>query len=95
VLRARGLQAGRTKLLGQPPLVEQGRCFSKVTDNQATELYFEEVFEQGFAGGDPLFDLRNYFYPESDDPNIDRLSNAGSVAEVLEMVEEVGPLPAT
>ena len=42
------------------------RDFSKVTDNQATELYFEEIFEQGFASGDPLFDLRNYFYPESE-----------------------------
>ena len=42
------------------------RDFSKVTDNQATELYFEEIFEQGFAAGDPLFDLRNYFYPESE-----------------------------
>ena len=42
------------------------RDFSKVTDNQATELYFEEIFEQGFATGDPLFDLRNYFYPESE-----------------------------
>ena len=42
------------------------REFSKVTDNQATELYFEEIFEQGFAAGDPLFDLRNYFYPESE-----------------------------
>ena len=37
-----------------------------MTDNQATELYFEEIFEQGFATGDPLFDLRNYFYPESE-----------------------------
>ena len=42
------------------------RDFSKVTDNQATELYFEEIFEQGYATGDPLFDLRNYFYPESE-----------------------------
>ena len=42
------------------------RDFSKVTDNQATELYFEEIFEQGYASGDPLFDLRNYFYPESE-----------------------------
>ena len=28
------------------PVEEQKRGFSKVTDNQATELYFEEVFEQ-------------------------------------------------
>ena len=60
------------------------RPFSKVTDNHATELYFEEIFEHGFSGADPLFDLRNYFFPESDDPNIFKLSNAGCVLEVLE-----------
>ena len=76
-----------------------------MTDNQATELYFEEIFEQGFATGDPLFDLRNYFYPESEvlchktkeehiknlpnqDPVIEQLSSAGSVAEVLETLAE-------
>jgi len=59
-----------------------------VTDNQATELYFEEIFEQGFATGDPLFDLRNYFYPESEDPVVEQLSSAGSVAEVLETLAE-------
>jgi len=64
------------------------RDFSKVTDNQATELYFEEIFEQGFAAGDPLFDLRNYFYPESEDPVIEQLSSAGCVAEVLETLSD-------
>lgn len=62
------------------------RNFSKVTDNYATELYFEEIFEQGFIGEDLLFDLRNYFYPESDDPLIMQLSHAGCVVEVLEAV---------
>ena len=63
------------------------RQFSKVTDSVGTELYFEEIFEHGFAAGeDPLFDLRNYFYPESDDPIVIQLSNAGCVMEVLEVV---------
>ena len=64
----------------------QSRNFSKVTDNTATELYFEEIFDHGFSGEDPLFDLRNYFYPESDDPSIVQLSNAGCVLEVLDHV---------
>ena len=54
------------RLLTNTENVIPRRDFSKVTDNQATELYFEEIFEQGFASGDPLFDLRNYFYPESE-----------------------------
>ena len=63
------------------------RQFSKVTDNAGTELYFEEIFEYGFTSGeDPLFDLRNYFYPDSDDPTVIQLSNAGCVMEVLELV---------
>jgi len=62
------------------------RNFSKVTDNFATELYFEEIFEHGFIGEDLLFDLRNYFYPESDDPLIIQLSHAGCVVEVMELV---------
>ena len=67
--------------------VQRVRQFSKVTDNVGTELYFEEIFEHGFAAGeDPLFDLRNYFYPESDDPTVIQLSNAGCVMEVLEVV---------
>jgi len=67
--------------------VQSVRQFSKVTDNVGTELYFEEIFEHGFAAGeDPLFDLRNYFYPESDDPTVIQLSNAGCVMEVLEVV---------
>ena len=64
---------------------QQIRNFSKVTDNPGTELYFEEIFEHGFSE-DPLFDLRNYFYPESEDPTIIQLSNAGCVMEVLDVV---------
>ena len=44
---------------------------------------------QGFAGGDPLFDLRHYFYPGSRDPVIAQLATADSVAEVLEVVAGV------
>ena len=65
---------------------QQIRNFSKVTDNPGTELYFEEIFEHGFSGDDPLFDLRNYFYPDSDDPHVVKLSNAGCVLEVLDHV---------
>jgi len=66
------------------------RNFSKVTDNLSTELYFEEIFEHGFVGGeDLLFDLRNYFYPESDDPLIIQLSHAGCVVEVLDYVSNL------
>ena len=61
------------------------RQYSKVTDIVNTELYFEEIFEHGF-GEDPLSDLRNYFYPESDDPIVIQLSNASSVMDVLEVV---------
>ena len=64
----------------------QTRSFSKVTDNAGTELYFEEIFEHGFSGEDPLFDLRNYFYPDSEDATVIQLSNAGCVLEVLEVV---------
>ena len=67
----------------------QSRNFSKVTDNTATELYFEEIFDHGFSGEDPLFDLRNYFYPESEDPSIVQLSNAGCVLEVLDHVTKM------
>ena len=67
----------------------QARSFSKVSDSQATELYFEEIFEHGFSGEDPLFDLRNYFYPESDDPVIIQLSHAGCVIEVLECITQM------
>lgn len=56
-----------------------------MTDNPGTELYFEEIFEHGFSE-DPLFDLRNYFYPESEDATIIQLSNAGCVMEVLDVV---------
>ena len=75
------------KSLSSPDL--QARSFSKVTDNHATELYFEEIFEHGFSGEDPLFDLRNYFYPESEDPQIIQLSHAGCVLEVLECVTQM------
>ena len=67
---------------------QQTRNFSKVTDNPGTELYFEEIFEHGFSE-DPLFDLRNYFYPESEDPTIIQLSNAGCVMEVLDLVTSI------
>ena len=64
--------------------------FDQVTDSQIHELYFEEIFENGFSSGpDPLFDLRNYFYPESSDPHIMDLSNAGCVAEVLDTVAQM------
>eukprot|EP00090_Calanus_glacialis_P011596 TRINITY_DN19974_c0_g1_i1.p1 TRINITY_DN19974_c0_g1~~TRINITY_DN19974_c0_g1_i1.p1 ORF type:complete len:964 (-),score=236.03 TRINITY_DN19974_c0_g1_i1:108-2897(-) len=71
------------------PSVDFSRSFSKVTDNNATELYFEEIFEHGFTGEDPLFDLRNYFYPESEDPQVIQLSHAGCVLEVLEIVTKL------
>ena len=71
-----------SKVLGE----EQKKYFNKVTDSQASELCFEEISEQGFDGSDPLYDLRNYFHPESEDPIIDKLSNANSVIEVLDVV---------
>ena len=42
----------------------------KVKDSSLNEIYFEEIFEHGFEGEDPLFDLRNYLYPDSEDPNV-------------------------
>ena len=53
--------------------------YLQVTDNSATELYFEEVFESGYSGEDPLGDLRYYLYPESSDPALISLSEANSV----------------
>ena len=76
-----------TTLSNKPEM--QTRNFSKVTDNTATELYFEEIFDYGFSGEDPLFDLRNYFYPDSEDPSIIQLATAGCVLEVLEHVTKM------
>ena len=67
----------------------QKRQFSKVTDSVATEVYFEEIFEYGFEGEDPLFDLRNYFYPESKNEAVIQLSNADCVAEVLDIINAI------
>ena len=52
-------------------------------------MYFEEIFELGIEGEDPLFDLRHYFYPESVDPHLPTLSHAASVAEVLNCVTQL------
>ena len=52
-------------------------------------MYFEEIFELGIEGEDPLFDLRHYFYPESVDPHLCTLSHAASVAEVLNCVTQL------
>ena len=68
---------------------QQKRQFSKVTDSVATEVYFEEIFEYGFEGEDPLFDLRNYFYPESKNEAVIQLSNADNVAEVLDIINAI------
>ena len=78
-----------TVINNKPATELQTRSFSKVTDNTATELYFEEIFDHGFSGEDPLFDLRNYFYPDSEDPSIICLSNAGCVQEVLDHVTKM------
>ncbi len=61
----------------------------QAVNGPAVELDFEEIFELGIEGGDPLFDLRHYFYPECEDPHIRRLSAAASVAEVLSCVAEL------
>ena len=39
------------------------RPFSKVTDSRPTEYYLEDIF----GDEDPLEDLRNFMYPESED----------------------------
>ena len=44
--------------------------YSQVKDSAVTEMYFEEIFEQGYEGNDPLFDLRHFLYPASPDPYI-------------------------
>ena len=82
-------ERSNTTITNLPGNELQSRNFSKVTDNTATELYFEEIFDHGFSGEDPLFDLRNYFYPESEDPSIVHLSNAGCVLEVLDHVTKM------
>ncbi len=63
--------------------------FFKVSDSSAAELFFEEIFELGFEGEDPLFDLRHHFYTGSGDSTLDRLSHAVSVAEVLNTIAEL------
>jgi hypothetical protein len=63
--------------------------FFKVSDSSAAELFFEEIFELGFEGEDPLFDLRHHFYTRSGDSTLDRLSHAVSVAEVLNTIAEL------
>jgi len=66
------------------------RSFSKVKDSAVTEVYFEEIFEHGFAGEDPLSDHRNYLYPDSEDPNIQALATAPSINDVFAIIEEIG-----
>jgi len=67
------------------------RNFSKVKDSAVTELYFDEIFEGhtvGVDGQDPLFDLRIFLYPDSEDKNIQMLSRANSVFEVFDCINE-------
>jgi hypothetical protein len=70
-------------------IIEKSVSFFKVSDSSAAELFFEEIFELGFEGEDPLFDLRHHFYTGSGDSTLDRLSHAVSVAEVLNTVAEL------
>ncbi|XP_023321944.1 uncharacterized protein LOC111696547 [Eurytemora carolleeae] len=71
------------------------RSFSKVKDSAVTEMYFEEIFEQGYEAQDPLFDLRHFLYPDSGDTYIQVLSNASNVSEVLSCIAEIQePLPS-
>ena len=44
--------------------------FLQVKDSAVTEMYFEEIFEQGYEAQDPLFDLRHFLYPDSGDPYV-------------------------
>ena len=79
----------RDKTSSSVIITDQTRHFSKVTDNAATEVYFEEIFEYGFEGEDPLYNLRNYFYPDSENEAVIKLSNADCVAEVLDLITSI------
>jgi hypothetical protein len=68
------------------------RAFSKVKDSATADVFLEEVFDQGFEGDNASFDLRNFLYPDSQDPHIQALSAASSVAEVFQIFEQIQDL---
>ncbi len=55
------------------------RDFSKVTDSKAVEYYLEDIE----GAEDPLGDVRNFMFPESEDERLEEVSHAGSVEEVF------------
>ena len=64
--------------------VSPTRDFSRITHSVEIEDYLGDTFGEE----DPLEELRNYLYPDSEDETVIDLSSANSIKEILDILKQ-------